>query len=497
MARRKARNLDQPPTNVHVTQQWSDDSVIALYSTPSRDPNRRFGAVGTISDSEYATDSESFNSLDETKKQTKFLEELLNYTDSISLDSEGNELRSHGDSSSSYSDWARADRTPSIYGDSKRNNSRKTGGCGTGCNGISSNAKSNNANAGKSFGGMIGLLTCCTYPTNQTVGEPQQDQMVTSASPTANPSQPVSLPTKQSALIAQTENGDFLDHIFNGFENVVCRDSEEEEAALIIAGSGTAPNDPIVIDSRDDRILPPTQSSTRTLKSSAVQLRKTDNDILDKVFEGFEGLVCQNHLAAVEASLRSAPRTADYSHSNPIRTREQNTSNIDTITKVQPGKDMLDSVFEGVEYAMCRDGPPPVNFTNNVNRDNYYAAPARKGFVQSRRGEWRPRQQLNGSYSFERDNSIVHAHGNYSGSQNTSELVQNDSFTFSRKLNGASAATSLGVTGRRDMLDFVFDGVESMVCKDDEVIGGKYNIRNIQSQYDEELPNKQFHWDDE
>ena len=469
MARKKARNLDQPPIDVHVTEQWSDDSVVALYSTGSRDPHRRFGAVGSLSDSEYGNaDSDSFNSLDETRKQTKFLEELLNYTDSVSLDSEGNELRSHGDSSS-YSDWARTDRTPSIAVDAERKsrygNTINTS-IATCC---SSNGKRSATNATKNgvsaFGSMMGLLTCCAYPSNQTVGESQQQSEATSSTQAATTT---ALPARQSALVAQSETEDILEHIFNGFENVVCHDSEDD-----IVGSGGS-KDPIIIDRREDRILAPTQRSS-------VQIRKAENDVLDTVFETFEGFICRDDLATVEASLRSGTRSVNYSADGEKTTEgaAATTANSNAITTIHAKRDLLDNVFEGVEYAMCRDGPPPVNFTNNHKRDNYYAAPARKGYVQSHRGDWRPKPQ---EYSLDRDNNSIIA-----PQYGPPDLIENDSFKFSRKMTA---------TGRQDMLDFVFDGVESMVCKDED-IGGPYNIANVRSQFDEDLPNKQFHWDDE
>ena len=496
MGRKKARNLDQLPIDVHVTEQWSDDSVIALYNSPSRDPNRRFAAVGSLSDSEYGTaDSESFNSYNETKKQTKFLEELLNYTESASLDSEGNELGPHGDSSDSYSDW------DSRVG-YRRNPTSYSNGSSYSYSNVSSSSekpvpnKSRNVNgSGSAFGGMMGLFACCTYPANQTVGEqqPQQQPQVVQPQPTPTPqapapapAQPTMLPLKQSALVAQTENNDILDHIFNGFENVVCHDSEDP----LVVGTGANSKDPIVIvdDDRDDRILAPTtQPPTQT--QSSVIIKKSDNDILDNIFEKFEGFVCREDMDTVETTLRVGARTTtgnstDDAQRTPAAVGSAHATTPSTtkaMTTMQPTRDILDSVFEGVEYAMCRDGPPVENYTqNNTKRDNYYSAAARNGFVQSHRGDWRPKQPQ--GYSFERDSSIV------STSNGSSKLVEKNSYKFSRKLK---------TKNRQDMLDFVFDGVESMVCKDDDLVGGQYNIQNVRSQFDEDLPNKRFHWDDE
>ena len=522
MGRKKARNLDQLPIDVHVTEQWSDDSVIALYNSPSRDPNRRFAAVGSLSgDSEYGTaDSESFNSYHETKKQTKFLEELLNYTDSVSLDSEGNELGPHGDSSDSYSDWDsrvgyRGNPTSYSNGSSYSNVSSSSD------KGVPNN-RSNVNGSGSAFGGMMGLFACCTYPANQTVGEqqpqPQKQQQVVQSQPTtttpplphAQPQPTMSLPLKQSALVSQTEHNDILDHIFNGFENVVCHDSEDQ----LVGGTGADSKDPIIIvDDRDDnRILvaPTTQPPPTQPQSSSVLLRKSDNDILDNIFETFEGFVCREDMDTVEASLRvgartttttkgnstdNAPRTpaAAVASSQAATTPSTTATTTKAMTTTQPKRDILDSVFEGVEYAMCREGPPTESYTQNTTkRDNYYSAAARKGFVQTHRGDWRPKQQQpqqqqqqqQQGYSFERDNSIV------STSNGSSKLMEKNSYKFSRKLKTTKK-------NRQDMLDFVFDGVESMVCKDDELVGGRYNIQNMQSQFDEDLPNKRFHWEDE
>jgi hypothetical protein len=498
-----------PPMDVHVPRSWSGSvhSDAAFYCTSSQDNNSvgiesmdSINSVASAAPSEevVVNNTDSLLSLEESKKQTKFLEELLNYSESASLDSQGNTSRSSrsahhpnyafhfhqhtiiDNTISGQTDWAHADSAS-----------------------IAQERVNHPDNNNSLINGMLGLFMAWGCPGNDLrpndVPQQQRQQQPQSREPDI---------FEKIALIGH--EGDLLDKVFSGFESTVCTegntvigDRRENRilgaARNVVAAAATAAASAAAATSpRITKAMAYSAPTTQASASAAVPKNSIGSDILDNVFESMENVVCRDDLG-------------EYTR-GAISTNQ---------AMVVHYEDTLDTVFHGVETLVCQDGPrdhPPVNHNHYHHRrlgserppprDDYVT-----NYVRTHRGDWRAVQP--GEYSFDRDNSIVsEAAVNsrvsepqpfWNGRLRVPPNHQNqpqpmfkhgDAFLQSNHGGGGAAKSS---QNHGDMLDFVFEGVETMVCNDDDNDDDDNNpyIGNRASQFDEDLPLKRFHWDDE
>jgi hypothetical protein len=494
--------------DVHVPTSWSGSvhSDAAFYCTSSQDNNSAHiesmdsinsveSAAASAASEVVVNNSDSLLSLEESKRQTKFLEELLNYSESASLDSQGNstsraalpEYSYHyhhtiiDNTISGQTDWAHAD-SASIAQERV-------------------NHPDNNL-----VNGVLGFLLACGCPGNGLRrSDVRQQQQHHQQQPESQREPDV---FEKIALLGH--EGDLLDKIFSGFESAVCTEGNKGPvdrrenrilgaarhvvaAAATAAATATSPR----ISKAMVYSVTTTQASTTATSAAtaAIPKKSSGSDILDNVFESMETMVCRDDLG-------------EYAR-GAIPTNQARVVNYD---------DMLDHVFHGVETLVCQDGPrdPPAHHRRRQlgserspppePRDDYVT-----NYVRTHRGDWRAVQP--GEYSFDRDNSIIseeagvnsrvseprpwNGRGPPPPHQNHHQpqpMVKHGDAYLQSNFGGGGAAAAKSSQNHRDMLDFVFDGVETMVCNDDD--DDRY-IGNHASQFDEDLPLKRFHWDDE
>jgi hypothetical protein len=500
-----------PPMDVHVPTSWSGSvhSDAAFYCTSSQDNNsvgiESMDSINSVAASEevVVNNTDSLLSLEESKKQTKFLEELLNYSESASLDSQGNTSSSsrtphHPEYSFHFHQHTIIDNTISGQTDWAHADSAS----------IAQERVNHPDNNNSLVNVMLGLFMAWGCQGNDLrrndVTQQQQRQQPQSREPDI---------FEKIALIGH--EGDLLDKVFSGFESTVCtegstaiEDRPENRilgaarhvaaAAATAPASATAATSPRITKAMAYSAPTTHASSSSAAATAAVPKKSSGSDILDSVFESMENVVCRDDLG-------------EYTRGT-ISTNQ---------AMVVHYEDMLDTVFHGVETLVCQDGPrdhPPVNHHHHHRRLGSERPPPRDDYVtnyiRTHRGDWRAAQP--GEYSFDRDNSIVsEAAVNSRASepqpfwngrlrpppnhQNQPQpMVKHGDAYLQSNHSGVAAAKSSQNHG--DMLDFVFDGVETMVCNDDDddddADKNPY-IGNRASQFDEDLPLKRFHWDDE